>query len=82
MQMQPIFPSYDFLLIMTVITVFLIILSQKIKKGERFILSFIWVAYMVMILAMTIPSDSCNSMTLAEKLNEAPPWNLKPFSLL
>ena len=82
MQMQPIFPSYEFLLIMMVSTILLVIISQKAKRLERLILSFIWVSYIVIILAMTIPSDSYDCMTFAEKLNQAPPWNLKPFSLL
>lgn len=66
-----------------VITIVLVLISQKIKQLERLILSFIWVAYICIILSMTLPSYDYNQqMTLAEKLNQAPPWNLKPFSLL
>jgi len=80
---QPIYPSTFELLIMLALTILLIILSQKAKRFERIILSFIWVAYMCVMLLMTIPSATYdNCMTFAEKLNDAPPWNIKPFSLL
>jgi len=82
--MVPIFPSIRFLLIIIAITILLVIASQKLKKFERLILSFVWVVYMCIILAMTLPSYGSGNegLTIVEKLREAPPWNLKPFSLL
>ena len=78
------FPSIRFLLIMISVTIVLVIVSQKAKKYERIILSFIWVTYIFIILSMTLPPQGVcdDGLTLAEKLNEAPPWNLNPFSLL
>lgn len=81
--MKPIFPSIGFLVILFSITILLVIISQKTKRLERIILSLIWVVYMCIILVMTLPPVGSNeSMSFAEKLNNAPPWNLKPFPFL
>ena len=81
--MKPIFPSIGFLVILFSITILLVIISQKTKRLERIILSLIWVVYMCIILVMTLPpAGSSESMSFAEKLNNAPPWNLKPFPFL
>lgn len=82
--MVPIYPSVKFLIIIMVITIALIVASQKFKRIQREILSSIWVAYICIILAMTLPSYGANEdgLTFVEKLTQAPPWNLKPFSLL
>ncbi|MEX1377414.1 MAG: VanZ family protein [Eubacteriales bacterium] len=81
--MTPIYPSFKFLLAGIIVTIILVIISQKAKRFERFILSFIWVAYIIIMLGMTIPSSGeCTDMTIFEKFQYAPPWNSKPFSLL
>lgn len=81
--MRPIFPSIEFLIVLFTVTIFLVIVSQKTKRFERAILSLIWVSYICIILVMTLPSASINSdMSFAEKLNDLPPWNFKPFPFL
>ncbi len=82
--MVSVYPSIKFLLIVILVSIALVVLSQKTKRFERVVLSIVWVAYIFIILSMTLPSYDfrSNGLTFAEKLNSAPPWNLKPFSLL
>ena len=82
--MMSIFPSIGFLIILFSVTILLVIVSQKTKRFERAILSLIWVVYICIILVMTIPSFGSNAegMSFAEKLNDAPPWNFRPFPFL
>ena len=81
--MVPIYPSFRFLLAGIIVTVILVIISQKAKKIERFILSSVWVAYICIMIGMTLPpTGDCGDMTIVEKLQYAPPWNLKPFTLI
>lgn len=82
--MAPIYPSVEFLAITICATIVLVIVSQRVKRFERLVLSFLYVIYIFIILAMTLPSYGTQqgNVSFAETLAYAPPWNLKPFSLL
>lgn len=82
--MKALNPSIELLLLIAVIMTLLVILSQKIKRYEKTILSIAWVIYIGLILAMTIPPIFITSkkMTFGEMMVYSRPWNLMPFSLI
>ncbi len=58
-------PSLRLLAILMVSTIILVVMSQKTKKFERAILATLWVFYMLIMLALTLPATNEANLELS-----------------
>lgn len=76
--------GWQFCLAALIITIALIILSQKAPRYEKPVLYFVLISYVFIILGMTLLPIfiSIRKLSLAEIMRYRPPFNIKPFSLI